>query len=344
MEAGLGCQVGRGINQFSFIKINEMSEDVSRSGGQHPGGYIGIGSPCDVAERRRAAGHCREDHLLARLAVADQPVKAGRRIGDLRAMGGEEPAASDCLQSVRCGAKVGDAAIGGRHQRRRPGHDVIAGQKRATGVERQVPCEVARGVQGGERPGFTLDTAAFAQLLVRHEVPVDAFTPCDRFGQGQFLHQGRAPGGGRPESRHLRARCGDKARRQGRVIEVSVGDQDIGDRLAPGRVKDGGQMGVAVGAGIDIGPGLGARMLRRPGSSSVTAPGGGAEAVSVIVSFSRQSTRIEFWHDRTDPESLYAQFAVRARRADRCPAGWHHPSRDVHRFHPGFWATSCSLS
>ena len=74
--------------------------------------------------------------------------------------------------------------------------------------------------------------------MIGHEARVDAFAAAHKPGFGQLLHDLRAPRGGIAKGQDRRAAACGKRTGEGRMIEMGVGHDDMGDLLTRG---EGGQ-------------------------------------------------------------------------------------------------------
>ena len=188
-----------------------------------------------------------EDVVDERTGVADRGAVAG--VVDRLGAGAE---------AGEAGAEGGEVAVGGRDQRRRPAHDVVAGEERPAlrPGEAQVVGGMARRRERGQGPAGAADDRAVADRLVGGEAGVDALAAAEAARGGEARHR-RAPRRGRVAVGEDRRADGvGEGARPGAVVAVGVGDEDGGHRRAGDGGEEGGAMGGIVGAGVDDGDGV----------------------------------------------------------------------------------------
>ena len=254
-----------GHDQVSGREINEMGEDVALGGAKKRGRDVVVEAGCQCGNAPRGVGQGLEDLRLALVAVGDQVGHPPGGIVDGLAMARQEALPVSGGEAVQRGHVGAHVAVGRRDDGGGPAHDVIAGKERVAEREAEMSAKMARGVDGGEAPVRAGERVAVGKVLVGGEGEVEPLAPV-RQTAGEAGHQRTAAVQCPAEGHDRRAGGGGKARRQGGMVAVGMGDDDPVDSLAgAGCGEDGGEMRRIIGTGIDDGktgaahqPGVGA--------------------------------------------------------------------------------------
>ena len=239
-----------------------MGKHVAGRGAQERCGGFGIDGCRDGACGGGAVAQGGDDLGLTAQTVADEPIETGGGCVDRPAVAGMEDAPFAGGEPRTGGHEVGQITIGGRDQRGRPAHHMVGGETGIAPDEAKVVADVTGGVDRFKLPAFARDPLAIGKDLVRGETRINAFAAPDFTAFGKRLHHRRASGGGIAEGQHRGAGCVGQGTRQGRVVRMGMGDDDMGDALLRSDgVQDRLQMRGAVGAGVDHGKAAGAQKI-----------------------------------------------------------------------------------
>ena len=119
---------------------------------------------------------------------------------------------------------------------------------------------MAGGVDRLERPAVAVDDRSIRHLDVRGERRVDAFAAAHSVALGQFGHHGAAPRVRPAKGQNRRAGALRQRTGQRRVVQMRVGDDDVGDLLIrPHAGQNRLKVRVILGAGVDHGQTAGAQ-------------------------------------------------------------------------------------
>ena len=156
---------------------------------------------------------------------------------------GLDVARHELAQRRHVGAHV---AVRRRDHRGRPPHHVVAREQRPflREQEAEVVGGVPRRVHGLQRPARAGDDRPVREAMIRREVPVRPL-----LGGGPAAAAVRAVAVGRRAGRGLQAAG------RGRVVDMGVGDDEMGHGLSAHRVEHGIDVLGQVGAGVDDGDG-----------------------------------------------------------------------------------------
>jgi len=189
----------------------------------------------------------RQDLRLAVPAVVDIGLDERARLRDRRAVRRPQGRKAARLDAVETGEVVAHVAVGRADHRRRPAHDVVAGEEGVLLMQR-IADVVAGMARRGDRldgPALALEGPAIADADIGHEAAVVA---------GFHLDVAVSPEGAlyRAAVGHS---PGQSLQRPGqrRMVQVVVGDEDVGDPLTFGGLQDRLQVIVQVRTRIDDG-------------------------------------------------------------------------------------------
>lgn len=202
----------------------------------------------DVRNRVTASGNRFEDGALPKQAVLPQGPDIGGRIGDDAAMARQEAPLRPREEHVQGIHVVAHRAVGRRHDRGRPSHDVIAGEEEigAAKPEGEMVCGMAGRGDGLEPEAPGLHDAAVHENCVGREGGVASGLHARRLALVERARRAVWPGG---DDR----RAGQRLERPGgeRVVAMRVGDEDAGDAGATDCGAKRVEMRRVVGAGVN---------------------------------------------------------------------------------------------
>lgn len=215
-----------------------MRKDVAGRGPQQRGGRFGVDERGQHMGRGGAGGEGGQNIGLPGLAMCDEPgqtVMGGINRGSVARI--EHPPAL-FIQPCAGGHEIGQIAIRWRHKRAGPAHNVICGETRVFPAKTDVIADMSGGVDHVQRPCIALDLVLVSHDPVRAKIDVDAFAAANLCALGQLRHDGRAPGGRIAKGNNRRAAGLGQIARQGGMVQMGMGDDDMADVLA---WLDGGQ-------------------------------------------------------------------------------------------------------
>jgi two-component system, OmpR family, osmolarity sensor histidine kinase EnvZ len=263
--------------QISGLQINDMGQNVAHGGGQQGACDVGVDAGGQGGERQGGGAECGKNGGLAGPAVGDKLRKAGGHVGDGITMTGVGDGPVPCLKARERGHVGGHITIGRRNERGGPAHHMITGKQDVCHGKAEVVGGMAGGVQGLHMPVVAGNDIAVGKVDLGYKTVVDAFAPIrQRGGRGV----GPEPNGG--GACHL---C--QTRGEGGMVEVGMGDEDMGDDLCRFQRRDDlREMRVEQWPGVEHGHaaspedvGVGARAGHRPRIRGEEAADHGADLV-----------------------------------------------------------------
>ena len=211
-------------------------------------------SPRPGRRGRRPARQGGEDLGLAHRPVRQHMRHDRLRVGDRRAVAGVEDRLAARLQPGEARAEGGEVAVRRRDERRRPAHDVVAGEERvALGPgEAQVVGGVAGGRERGQRPARARAAPRLRRSgrSGRKAASMPSPPPIPPAAASRAMAGRRAPAGS-PWARTGASTRGGEGAGAGAVVAVGVGDEDRRHPLARDRGGERGEVPRVVGAGVD---------------------------------------------------------------------------------------------
>jgi two-component system, OmpR family, osmolarity sensor histidine kinase EnvZ len=234
-----------------------MCQHVARGHWMQGRGDVSVDLGHQVGRARRSLGQSRKDLVFACLSMRDQPAQPLSRVRDCFAVTRQKLREALIAQHTTGHHKRPEVAIGRRDQRRCPTqHGIARNGDPAVACrhhEGKVTCEMTGRVQGCDAPVGSAKFLAVNQRGVGFEACIQAFAPARQSVGCQASHNRRPSRLGWSEGQDGRIGCPRQSWRQGRVIAVRMGDQDMGDRRGPRSAQYRSQMCRIVRAGVDHG-------------------------------------------------------------------------------------------
>ncbi len=189
-----------------------------------------------------------EDHAFAPAAVGREATHITRGLAHRAPMARPIDGMIEGQKMLQRSHVIGHRAVGRRDDRGRPGHHVIARQKRILLLEREgemIGRMAGRG-DGRKRPARTGDRVAFPHEKIRHVLAVaSGIEPVLASAALRPRRPVRSATDDRRAGRLLQRAC------RGRMVAMRVRHHDMAHRLAAHRVEQRGEMGLLAGRDPD---------------------------------------------------------------------------------------------